>query len=1082
MMKLLKVQREEHSMAKIKNFFGTDINMETIKKPSDLYRMMRPEYFSDSHIEKERIDREQFKFILANLSTDMRQDAFEELTRRCVIKLITPNIIPQTGPTGGGDAKADLITYPVTEEVSSIWTLPDGGSSAQDQWAFAISTKKAWSQKMDCDVKKIMERYPGCKRIYFCTNQAVSARNKEQKQQKYEIETYILDLNWYLQAIYDQGCYNDAIEALGLRDSLKEIKVLGPNDTRREERLREIEDSLPKILRDGVEDRYVADLIEAALLARELERPKQEVEGRFSVALEAAKKYGFSQQVYECVYQKAWTDFYWYDDPDSSLEGYLCLKSMLQEDVNVVRIEKLYNLYRLLVTSSGQGMMTKDFNHQGEQRYMETLCSRLEDNPAKPSCALFLKICLLEDKLIESLQEKADLTDISDVLHQLKEAIQNASHHLSINFESQAEVLVNIGGLIGESREFDELIDVVSKIQSDRSSDISAANIQYERGVQLLGAQRFENAVKHLSKSYVLYHKENTITELVRTSGFLGKAYSEMDLLYSAKTYYIRALSILINDVGNNGRSDHLIVTILIELCLLEIRLGQIASVLEWLAMLDAIVSTVQEYLNDDFLRERSRIDALLGARIYETVLDKDTYGVLPDIFERYQLNFSKNVLLVKIGAKEDVDEDYRFLLESDDSTRKYILQMAGGQKALFPLVLNGNKSAVLKTLVHGCTIRTVFEGATYGQTYSEMFLSFMEMLMESKKVRMFPSTPEITFEIKCNLNGDTKIERGANSSTYLVTINKNTFQNQNNIWETLIQMMSSVVSGSVMVNDFEGFLEIRQEDDSFMTRLSLLSGYATDISNIVPNFRYVFIEQFVQTGDHPYEIKIEKTKDSIKRANKQSDAIVTSLIDVKLWDEAKWKGCGYLLSRDYSEPGIMVLMYGNIAAGIKIFEQWEKDYNEGKLNLRIVIITGVDRKHPQWYKVLLTPDVKQILNNESKPQERYVISSSRFHLMNAVSDDNIKYLRLLYGKFRFIGLSASAMINNQMSFDTDKRYNKVIPIRNVDFVEAWTIKENDVESVAILADDDVVIPFGHEKDAPILEVIAKKKNYGKEV
>lgn len=1068
-------------MAKIKNFFGTDINMEAIKKPSDLYRMMRPEYFSDSHIEKERIDREQFKFILANLSTDMRQDAFEELTRRCVIKLITPNIIPQTGPTGGGDAKADLITYPVTEEVSSIWTLPDGGSSAQDQWAFAISTKKAWSQKMDCDVKKIMERYPGCKRIYFCTNQAVSARNKEQKQQKYEIETYILDLNWYLQAIYDQGCYNDAIEALGLRDSLKEIKVLGPNDTRREERLREIEDSLPKTLRDGVEDRYVADLIEAALLARELERPKQEVEGRFSVALEAAKKYGFSQQVYECVYQKAWTDFYWYDAPDSSLEGYLCLKSMLQEDVNVVRIEKLYNLYRLLVTSSGQGMMTKDFNHQGEQRYMETLCSRLEDNPAKPSCALFLKICLLEDKLIESLQEKADLTDISDVLHQLKEAIQNASHHLSINFESQAEVLVNIGGLIGDNRDFDDLIDMVSKIQSDRSSDISAANIQYERGLQLLNNQRYENAVKHLSRSYVLYHKENTIAELVRTSGFLGWAYSGMDLLYSAKTYYVRALSFLINDVGNNGRSDHLIVTVLIELCLLEIRLGQVTSALEWLSLLDAIVSTLQEYLNEDFLKERSRIDALLGARIYESVLDRESYGVLPSILERHQLYFSKNVLLLKIGSNADIDEDYRFLAESEDSTANYILQMAGGQKALFPLTLNDNKKAELKTLVHGCTINAVFEGATYGQTYSEMFLSFMEMLMESNKVRMFPSTPEITFNIKCNLGGETKIERGANSSTYIVNINKNTFQTQNNIWEMLIQMMGQVVSGSVMVNDFESFLETRQKDDLFMTRLSLLSGYPTDISNIIPNYRYAFIEQFVQTNDKTYGVKTGKAKDNIKRSNKQADAIVTSLIDVKLWDEAKWKGCGYLLSRDFSEPGIMVLMYENIAAGIKIFEQWEKDFNERKLNLRVVIITGVDRKHPQWYKVLLTPDVKQLLSNETNPKERYVISSSRFHLMNAVSDENIKYLRVLYDKFRFIGLSASAMVNNQMSFDKDKRFNKVIPILNVDFVEAWTIKDNDIESVAILADDDVVIPIGHEKDAPILDVIAKKKKYEKE-
>ena len=101
---------------------------------------------------------------------------------------------------------------------------------------------------------------------------------------------------------------------------------------------------------------------------------------------------------------------------------------------------------------------------------------------------------------------------------------------------------------------------------------------------------------------------------------------------------------------------------------------------------------------------------------------------------------------------------------------------------------------------------------------------------------------------------------------------------------------------------------------------------------------------------------------------------------------------------------------------------------------------------------------------------------------MNAVSDENIKYLRVLYNKFKFIGLSASAAINNQISFDRDKRYNKVIPIRNVDFVEAWTIKENDIETVAILADDDVVIPIEHEKDAPVLAVIAKKKIYGKEI
>ena len=1071
-------------MAVIKNLFGLNIDSEAVKKPSDLYRLMRPEYFSDSHMEKEKIDREKFKYILSNLSSNMKQDAFEELTRRCVVKLITPNIIPQTGPTGGGDAKADLITFPVSEETSSIWIVPEGGCKGDEQWAFAISTKNKWSQKMDSDVKKIVENYPKCTRIYFCTNQAVSSRNRDQKQRKFSIETYILDLNWYVQAIYDQGCYNDAIEALGLRDTLKEIKVLGPNDIKREERLKEIETTLPKKLSEGIEDKYVSDLIEAAIITRGLEKPRHEVEGRFLVALSAAKKYGFPQQVFECIYQKAWTDFYWYDDPDSTLDGYISLKEMLQFDVNVNRIERIYNLYRILTTASSCGMMTKKFDQLEEQCYLQDLCKTLSQNAAKPSCALFLEICLLEDELINNLQERQNGkdADISEILQLLKEAVRKSANNLNINFESQVEVMEIIGELIGTNKEFDNLIDMVSKIQSDRSSDISAANIQYKRGLQLLEKQSFENAVRYLSRSYVLYHKENTIKELVQNSCFLGKAYSELDLLYSAKTYYIRALNFLINDVGNNGKSNHLMVTILIELCLLEIRLGQVTSALEWMTILDTIVSIKHEYLDDDFLNERTRLDALLGVRLYEARLDKESYGKLPSIFERHQLYFSKNVLLLKIGAKDDVDDDYRFLLDSEDSTRAYILQMAEGQNALFPMVLNDNKRAELRTLVHGCTIIVTFEGATYGQTYSELFLSLMELLMESEEVRVYPSTPEITFDLRFNLNGDTKIESSTSSSSYVVNINKNTIQNQDNIWETLIHLMSQVISGNVMVNDLVDFLKTRQDDDSFMKRLSLLSGYVKDINNIVPNHRFAFIEQFSRADDKQYMFKVEKGKDTSRRINRQSDSIVTSLIDIKLWNEAKWKGCGYLLSRDYSEPGIMVLMFENIVSGIKIFEQWEKEYKEGKLNLRIVIITGVDKEHPQWYKVLLTPDVRQLLKKESQQQERYVIGSSRFHLMNAMSDENIKYLRVLYNKFKFIGLSASASVNNQMSFDRDKRYNKVIPIRNVDFVEAWTIKDNDVASVAITSDEDVVIPEGHEKDAPVLEVIAKKKNYGQGV
>ncbi len=1073
-------------MSRIKNFFGTDIDTDAVKTPLQLYRVMHPELFSDSHVEKEKMDKEQFKFILSNLSTDMRQDAFEEFTRRCVIRLITPNIIPQTGPTGGGDAKADLITYPVAEGVSALWAVPDGGSKKDELWAFAISTKKEWSQKMDSDVKKIIEHISNCTRIFFCTNQPVSSRNRDQKQQKYKSDkwqnkdTYILDQNWYLQAVYDQGCYNDAIEALGLGESLKEVVIKGPRDLEREKRLKEIEAETPTVLNEGLNEKYVANLLEAALLARGMGKPELEVEGRFRVALNAAKQYGFPQQVFDCIYQKAWTDFYWYGKPDSTLEGYYELKKSLEDDKTVVRFEKIINLYRLLTSASEHGMMKKDFNYVEERQFFEALCEELGKNPQKPACALFLKMSMLEDSLIRGLLGKGvetinDDDAVEKAIEQLSQYIKEATHYPDISFESQAEVLVNIGQFIGTNAKFDELIDEIAKIQSERSKEISAAEIQYKRGDQHLRNGNYSDAVKYLSRSNVLYHKENTMAEMVQTSGLLGKAYSELDLLYCSKVYYCKALGMLFKAIGDDGRTSHLMVTLLKELCFVELRLGQLTTFLEWLTMLDGIVATIPDYLDDDFLNDRAMMDAILGARIFETKLNNAAYSILPDILGRNQLYFSKNVLLMKMGLHDEISEDYKFLLDSEDNTKKYILKMAEDVKFLFPLTINVNKKAHLQTLAHGCTFNVEYSGYTYSQTYSEMFLALMEMLMSGQTTKVLPSTPVINFDVRCDTEGETKIEQESISNNFRVNINKNSFATPNNIWDTLIGMFGHVMSGSIIVGDLEKFLKERQNDDFFMQRISLLSGYPNDVSNFCPNSRMAYLEMFSRSDDKKYSLKIESGKENSKRDNKQSDAIVTSLIDIKLWDKAKWKGCGYLISRDNSEPSIMVLLFENIGPGIKIFEQWEEDYKKGNLNIKIVFVTGVDKKHPQWYKVLITPDVKQIYREDER-KERYVISSSRFHLMNAKSDDNIKALKMAYQKFSFIGLTAIAIENNQMSSDEDKRYNKVIPIRNVDFIEAWTIKENDIESVVILPDDDVLIPKGMEGRAPVIDVIAKKK------
>ena len=1062
-------------------FSLSGIDRSKVKTPAQLYRVLRPEYFSDSIIENEKMPREMFKHLMSQLSIDMRQDAFEEFTRRCVQRLITPNIIPQTGPTGGGDAKADLITFPVSKATSSVWTVPGGGSSGNEKWAFAISSVQKWSPKMDRDVKKIVDYLPDTTRIFFCTNQAVASRSRLNKQKKYQkeyhIETEILDLNWYVQAVYDQGCYDDAVDSLGLGESLKQVKKLGPKDTEREARLAELDKVLPKTQVGGYDDHYVDGLVEAARLSRELERPQQEVYGRYAVAKDAAKRYGLPQQLYECIYQIAWTEFYWYENPDASYENYCELKRMLDDEINVSRIEKLFTLFQILFTARGLKLFRNEIDIQKEYDYIKELYDNIKSDPARSSCSLYLKISLLEFELMQ----KAPVTDcydnkrIDEVITELIAILKEATHRLDVPFEYQADILAIIGQLYDRCEKFDDLVDTISDLQSTRDKDISAASIQYQRGLQNLDSGNFVDAIRHLSRSYVLYQKEDTRTELIRNSAFLAYAYSNVDLLYSAKTYYVKALSLLLISMGNEGKSDHLVVTILLRLCEIELNLGQLVTFLEWITYLDGYVAVLPNYLDKDFVSDRSRLDALLGSLIYDTPLNEDIFATLPDILERHQLAFSRNILLIKMGKRELVSDEFQFMLDNEETTKSFIAQMTDYAHFLFPLTINKEKKGNLQTLVHGCTISAKFEGVTYEQTFSEMVLTSMELLLESRVVKTAPSTPVLNFDINCVNDGETNIKQ-VTTSDYKITINKNTFTSQKDIWETIIKMFANVLTGSVMVKDLGEFFEERQKDDYLMHRMSLLSGYLEDTKNIFPHYRYSFIEMFARPEDKRYSFK--KVGDNKKKTgtNRQSDTIITSLIDLNLWDAAKWHGCGYIITYDYSEPGIMVLLYENIEPGIKIFEKWEEDFNNKKLNIKIVIITGVDSSHPNWYKVLITPDVKSVFLHQQDPTERYVISASRFHLMNANSSENIARLRQAYARFGFIGISASAIVNNQMSYDRDKRYNKVIPVRNLEFREAWTIGINEPESVVILPTDKIIIPSNHTKDAPVLEVLSKKK------
>jgi len=122
--------------------------MNTRVSPYDFLKSRHPDEFSDSTIVRQaKLDKAFFDYYLDTLTNRSEEKKFELFCKRMAEQEICPNLLPQTGPTGGGDSKVDSETYPVSDEISLIWYSGIGREAASERWAFAISAKKDWKTK-----------------------------------------------------------------------------------------------------------------------------------------------------------------------------------------------------------------------------------------------------------------------------------------------------------------------------------------------------------------------------------------------------------------------------------------------------------------------------------------------------------------------------------------------------------------------------------------------------------------------------------------------------------------------------------------------------------------------------------------------------------------------------------------------------------------------------------------------------------------------------------------------------------------------------------------------------------------------
>ncbi len=1057
--------------------------MENKLTPYEYYRKCRPDYFSDTKVVyKATLKEEQFQYIMDRLSNDMKQDLFENLTKSLVLRFVTPNIIPQTGPTGGGDGKTDLETHPVADEISERWYVSDGGCRGSEKWAFAISSKEDWESKVKGDVKKIVGTGRGFTKILFFSNRLIKSKDskdcEDELTKQYNVPVQIFSQNWYVDKVFREGCLDIAVKELNLSSEYCEnTEETGPRDKERKERLKEVEDEI--LARQGATrfDTELVDLaIESVLLSRCLELSPSLTRGRMRRARNLAAQYGTNQQLYQAIYQSGWTEFYWLKNPDATFDCYLELKEMLKEEINVARVERIVTLYSVLETAAHLKLFKTDIDIEPETKYYEALHRNLKSDSKHQSSYLFMHIHWLEMKMMQNMDDSDMLNDLID---DLNKALKAAERHIDIPLDSNEDVLNMMGMAVKDNEKFEELIDEFSAILSKRQQEITAAEIQLRRGEQNLNADNNVQAIRHLGQCVTMFGKEETLTEYVRACGLLGMAYCHQDLLYAGKAMLMKAASMLLHQVEIQGHADHLLITVLHEICRIALRSGQLVEFLNFYYLRCILTNLNPDFQDDRLAKMIAEEQNCLAVRLSVGDVSSPVYSMLPDIFNRLELMVPTDVMFYKLGYRDRMSEEFIQLLKDDPNTLKKLRKLVEDNFFLYKTFVAENTTEI-ETLVNGCRLTASCKSDEVLLICSEAVLAFIESLCSTMDFKDFVfAAGHIHFDVVEIASGKTEIIIGRSSNHYVFTVNTKELDDQK-LWETLSMFLALLFTQNAMTNDLTQLFEDKQTKEKLMHRLSALTSYLPDRKNIIGGQYRASINDWKEEGDAEYTFQgADDLSDPFEeRRGKQATCTIASIIDYPLWDKAKWSGCGFFVDLQSMELPLLLFCYKDIASGIKIFEGWAELFKQKQLNIRISIILHVSKKNPAWYRVQVGQDIYSLRGVE-KMQGRYVMQATRFHTMQPTTTENIDRFKDAFEKYGKCGISAVAFSRNleDTLFDKEKRYNRIIPVRNVVFREAWEVGINDVDCATVLPDDDPIIPDEHLNDAPVLELLKEKKS-----
>ncbi|NIK00676.1 hypothetical protein [Xanthomonas cannabis] len=1066
-------------------------------------RARRPELYSDTlHADIGEMDRRQFEYHLQTLTSRKEETAFENFARLLAEKELCPNLIPQTGPTGGGDSKVDTETYPVAPSIAMLW-FEGAPTAAEERWGFAVSAKAQWKPKVLSDIAKIVSTGRPYSLIYFISNQAIKDKDRAAVEDaltaEHGVPVRILDRSWIIEKVVRNRRWDIVAEALQFEFTHKTVSTPGPHDVGRLRDLEALDAKIEAAAASSVTFELVEESLRAAVLARGLERPRHEINGRFDRALRLSEKVGNSQRQ-RILYMKAWSALWWFDDLDEATRIYDLLESEALSSEWVWHLDDLVNLWTAL-------QITRETD-EARTAALRAALQRHADDTSKTTSSLWARMQLLLMDLAETRRGKGSLQATLAAMHEI---LGHVRRLVEFPIEPIIRIVRELSQFIGDTAGYDDLLDGVIEIERERNGDRAAGELQLQRGLQKLERKKPYDAIDDLARAQVLLAQDDCRDQFIAALVGTGLAYESAGLFYAARGNLVGALDRSLYSWFKEGSVDRRALPLLKKLAWVEIQLGRVPYVLAWVKWFRPIRTalSLSESEGKELDEELQAIDRVLGILVLRTAYeDWVALARLPDLFSDLGLEMSRAAALFMLGYESKIREEYG---SGDDDLNQYFSQWLASPAGLdLPeKPLWHFRTTTLVTFILGCRVEILVRGGTTSALLGESIIGFLEAFYSSAVRGMTLISPRERLLIEVRKSEGAKapfshrhVEDDCGETTLIVThpvlaaaeLVGDGFEGP---MFDLFTRVTYELQLNAESQQFEAmFAKLRAQDRAHYAARSIIS-LANILGNPPPGrandwLRDEIFSDFPLAREEAWapstvaamagaEVSHEEGSSGDKLrpehlfgadAIRHRDVRVMSPIILPLWDKAKWKATAVALPQAPGEvvPPMMALAFEDFESGKKIFRGWLKKIGAENQDgwLSVTIITGIRHSNPLAYRVAV--GISESYMEAAMSNNRFCAITYRMHDMTPSSSRNLDVLQEHFRRSRFVILmpvgfkaAASGIALARENIDLG------IKISSLQFVPAWKVDPSSPLITAMRGITDPVLPAGMT-EAPFMQ------------